>query len=65
MDDLAALTRNVLALRPAWLAADLADFEFLPGGYSNQNYQFRHRGQGWDCPRLVYRPHIPRHNTTP
>lgn len=45
MHDLAALTRNVLALRPAWRAADLAEFEFLPGGYSNQNYQFRHAGQ--------------------
>ena len=43
VDDLAALTRNVLALRPGWLETDLADFEFLPGGYSNQNYQFRHR----------------------
>lgn len=45
VDDLAALTRNVLALRPGWLETDLADFEFLPGGYSNQNYQFRHRRQ--------------------
>lgn len=45
MEDLAALQRSVLALRPGWLAADLADFEYLPGGYSNQNYRFRHRGR--------------------
>jgi aminoglycoside phosphotransferase (APT) family kinase protein len=45
VDDRETLTRTVLALRPAWFAADLAGFEFLPGGYSNQNYRFRHHGQ--------------------
>ena len=45
MGDPEALKRKVLALRPEWLAQELADFAFLPGGYSNQNYAFRYRGE--------------------
>jgi aminoglycoside phosphotransferase (APT) family kinase protein len=38
------LERSVLALCPGWRAKDLSDFRYLPGGYSNRNYRFCHRG---------------------
>ena len=29
-------------LRPDWSTSDLSEFTYLPGGYSNRNYRFRH-----------------------
>jgi thiamine kinase-like enzyme len=45
MDDSTELVRRVITLCPTWDPRDLADFQFLPGGYSNQNHRFRHRDE--------------------
>ncbi|MBC8188610.1 MAG: hypothetical protein H8E78_10485, partial [Proteobacteria bacterium] len=45
MADSTELVRRVVALCPTWDPGDLTDFQFLPGGYSNQNHQFRHRDE--------------------
>jgi len=45
MEDFTELADRVVALRPGWHAEDLSGFRYLPGGYSNRNYQFRHREQ--------------------
>jgi hypothetical protein len=45
MGDSTKLVRRVIALCPTWNPGHLANFQFLPGGYSNQNYQFRHRDE--------------------
>ncbi len=42
MADSTELVRRVIALCPSWDPGDLTNFQFLPGGYSNQNHQFRH-----------------------
>jgi hypothetical protein len=34
------LTHRIRELVPAWRALDQITFEFLPGGYSNENYRF-------------------------
>jgi len=36
-----ALTRIVLSLVPHWRAGEIGTFEYLSGGYSNENYRFR------------------------
>lgn len=43
--DVAGLIVRVCQLVPQWLGEDLREFEYLPAGYSNDNYQFRHRQQ--------------------
>lgn len=40
--DLPALRTRICQLMPAWRADELHDFAFLPAGYSNDNYRFRH-----------------------
>jgi aminoglycoside phosphotransferase (APT) family kinase protein len=41
--DEAKLTAQVRRLMPRWLGEDLAEFEYLPAGYSNDNHKFRYR----------------------
>lgn len=41
--DVPALRARVSRLMPAWRAHDLGDFAYLPKGYSNDNYRFRHQ----------------------
>ncbi|MGE0622677.1 MAG: phosphotransferase [Pseudomonadales bacterium] len=41
------LTRIVLNLVPDWRADEVGDFEYLSGGYSNENYRFHRSGEAF------------------
>lgn len=43
----AELRRVVVALRPDWQADALGPFEYLSGGYSNENHRFAHAGEAF------------------
>ncbi|MCZ6710949.1 MAG: phosphotransferase [Gammaproteobacteria bacterium] len=45
MIDGADLITRVCRLMPEWLGEELSEFEYLPAGYSNDNYKFRRRGE--------------------
>lgn len=47
LPDDACLRDRVTALMPDWQQDAIGDFEFLPGGYSNQNFRFRHNGDDY------------------
>ena len=43
MPDRSEIIAAILQLCPEWKAEGLSNFEYLPGGYSNDNYAFRYR----------------------
>ena len=50
------LRAAINGLLPSWPEAELADFRYLPGGYSNDNYRFSFRGTDYVL-RLPSQPH--------
>ena len=38
--DLTQITQIVTQLIPDWVSEELSDFEFMSGGFSNDNYSF-------------------------